>query len=310
MDVSVVVPTRNRSRLLGAALRSVLQQRDVSFEVVVVDEGSTDDTSAMLATIGDGRVRVVRHETPRGVSAARNHGADESRGEWVAFLDDDDLWAPGKLAIQLHAASAAGCDWAYTGAVNIDGRSSIVHGRPPLPPDEVMAVIRRYNAIPGGGSNVLVRRAALLRAGPFDTRLRNTEDWEMWIRLAKIGPPAWVCSPLLGYRVHPSNSSLDMDAIVAGARLIEALHDTTIDWGTLHRWLAESCLRTGRRAAAVAQFARAAVRNDALDVARDLAAIARRRVSGVWPVLGHPRPGHPAWIEEAAGWLREFEEED
>jgi glycosyltransferase involved in cell wall biosynthesis len=305
--VSVVVPTRNRSRLLAVTLRSVLRQRDVDLEVIVVDEASIDDTRRMLAGLGDPRVRTVRHETPHGVSTARNRGAAEAHGEWVAFTDDDDLWAPDKLARQVHAAQVADRDWSYAGSVNITDGFQIVHGVPPLPPEEVVAALPHYNAIPAGGSNVVVRRAALLRAGPFDTRLRNTEDWELWIRLAKAGPPAWVPSPLVAYRVHPSNSSLDIAEIVRGARLIEQLHHTTADWGRLHRWLAESCLRSGQRRAALGQFTRAARHGQARAVAHDLTVIARRRLRRR---PSRPRPagrGDPAWIEEAAGWLCELE---
>jgi glycosyltransferase involved in cell wall biosynthesis len=305
--VSVVVPTRNRSGLLAVTLRGVLSQHDVDLEVIVVDEASTDDTPEVLAGLGDPRVRVVRHETPRGVSTARNRGAGEARGEWVAFTDDDDLWAPDKLTRQVQAAQAADRDWSYAGSVNITDGFQIVHGLPPPPPEVVVTALPHYNAIPGGGSNVVVRRDALGRAGPFDTRLRNTEDWEMWIRLAKAGPPAWVCSPLLAYRVHASNSSLDIAEIVRGARLIEALHQTTADWGRLHRWLAESCLRTGQRRAALGQFARAALHGQARAVAGDLTLIARRRLR--WRPSGLRPAGRsdPAWIEQAAGWLRELE---
>ena len=305
--VSVVIPTRNRSKLLAITLGSVLRQRDVELEVIVVDEASTDDTRDVLAGLGDTRVRTVRHETPHGVSAARNRGAAEARGEWVAFTDDDDLWAPEKLARQIHAAEAADRNWSYAGSVNVTDDLQIVHGLPPPPPEEVVAALPRYNAIPGGGSNVVVRRETLLRAGPFDSRLRNTEDWEMWIRLAKAGPPAWVRSPLIGYRVHASNSTLDVAEIVRGARLIEQLHHTTADWGRLHRWLAESCLRTGQRRAALGQFARAAARGQARAVAHDLALTARRRLPRRYSAPQPAERSNPAWIEEAAGWLRELE---
>jgi glycosyltransferase involved in cell wall biosynthesis len=308
MDVSVVVPTRNRSALLAMTLRSVLHQQNVELEVIVVDEASTDDTPAMLAALGDARVRVIRHETPRGVSAARNRGAAEARGEWLAFLDDDDLWAPDKLARQLQAAQAVGRDWAYTGSVNITNHCRVVHGRPPLSPEEVMAALPGYNAIPGGGSNVAVRRATWLRAGPFDTRLRNTEDWEMWIRLAKHGPPACVSSPLLAYRVHSSNSSLDIGEIVRGTKLIEALHHTVADWGRLHRWLAESCLRRRQRKSALGHFIRAAVRGQARGVASDLGAILWRRVvQRILRFEGERTVSGDAWIAAAAAWLLEFE---
>jgi glycosyltransferase involved in cell wall biosynthesis len=306
--VSVVVPTRNRSQLLAWTLRSVLGQRGVDLEVIVVDEASTDDTPAMLAALGDTRVRVVRHDVARGVSAARNRGIAEVRGEWVAFIDDDDLWAPDKLARQLQAAHDAGSDWAYTGSVNISDGVQIVSGRPPLPPNEISAAIFRYNAVPGGGSNVVVRRTTLQRAGPFDTRLLNSEDWEMWIRFAKAGAPAWVCSPLMAYRVHSSNSSLNVGEIVRGARLIEHTHGTRIDWGRTHRWLAEVSLRTGRRKLALSQFARAAVRGQARGVASDMTAILRRRFGR--PTRAHSDAGASTgglWIAEAAAWLRELD---
>jgi hypothetical protein len=309
MQVSVVVPTRNRSRLLATTLRGVLRQRAVDLEVIVVDEASTDDTAAVIAAIADPRVRIVRHDTPRGVSAARNHGAEEAHGDWVAFLDDDDLWAPDKLASQLQAAADTGRDWAYTGSVNIVGPSRVVYGGPPPPPEQVVTAILRYNAIPGGGSNVVVRRTTLRRAGPFDTRLRNTEDWEMWIRLAKMGPPAWVCSPLMAYRVHSSNSSLNVAEVVRGAQLIEQLHATTVDWGRVHRWFAESYLRVGCRQQALRQFAMAAVRGQAQGVVSDLTEILRRRV-GRW--IGDYSRQAPAsgaaWLDEASVWLRELDD--
>jgi glycosyltransferase involved in cell wall biosynthesis len=307
VDASVVIPTRNRSALLAMTLRSVLHQRDVDLEVIVVNEASTDDTALKLATIGDSRVRVIHHDTPRGVSTARNHGAAAARGEWLAFVDDDDLWAPNKLARQIHAAEECGRHWAYTGSVNITGACHIVYGKPPLAPDEIVAALPHYNAIPGGGSNVAVRRDTWLSVGAFDSRLRNTEDWEMWIRLAKHGPPARVCSPLLAYRVHDANASLDIAEIVRGTKLIEALHQTRADWGRLHRWLAESYLRRGQRLAAVGQFMRAAFRGQAVEVAADLSNVVRRRVGRrfAWPPPGSR--SNDAWVATAAEWLREFE---
>ena len=93
-EVTVVVPTRNRASMLEQALRSVAGQRDVDLEAVVVDDGSTDDTQAVIAAMGDRRLRLIRHQRPQGVSTARNRGVADARGHWVAFLDDDDLWAP------------------------------------------------------------------------------------------------------------------------------------------------------------------------------------------------------------------------
>jgi glycosyltransferase involved in cell wall biosynthesis len=209
MDVSVVIPTRNRSALLAMTLRSVLRQKSVDLEVIVVDEASTDETATMLAAVTDTRLRVIRHDTPQWLAAARNHGAMEANGQWLAFIDDDDLWAPDKLVRQVEAAEQADRDWVYTGAVNIEGWR-IVHSRPPLPPEDTVAALPRYNPIPGGGSNVMWRRSMWMKVGPFDTRLRSAEDWEMSIRSARHGPPAWVRRPLIAKRVHEANMSLDV----------------------------------------------------------------------------------------------------
>ena len=132
--VAVVVPTRNRRRLLALTLRSVLAQAGVDLEVIVVDEASTDDTVEWLTTVADERIRLVRHATPQGVASARNHGAALADADWLAFVDDDDLWAPDKLSEQLRAAEACRADWVYTGSVNIAESCRIVYGRPPLTP--------------------------------------------------------------------------------------------------------------------------------------------------------------------------------
>ena len=286
-------------------LRSVLRQRDVNLEVIVVDEASTDDTPAMLAALHDSRVRVIRHDTPSGVANARNRAAAEAHGDWLAFVDDDDLWAPEKLVCQLQAAEQLGRDWAYTGGVVINMHGQILRVQRPLPPEEIVKALLRYHALPGGGSNIVVRRQAWQRAGPFDTRLRNTEDWEMCIRLAKQGPPAWVCSPLIARRLHHSNATLDLSEIVRGTQLIEAVHHTTADWGTLHRWFAHSCLRAGRRWAALGQFARAAVRGQPRAVAADLGAILQRVVAGgILASSAHNRDD--AWIAMATAWIHEL----
>jgi glycosyltransferase involved in cell wall biosynthesis len=308
IEISVVIPTHNRSAWLRLTLQSVLWQRDADLEVIVVDDGSTDDTARAVTALGDSRIRLLRHDTPRGVSATRNHGAAEARGEWLGFIDDDDVWAPDKLARQIRAARTTGRTWVYAGTVNVDDALRVIGGTSPPPPDEVSRLVRHCNVIPGGGSNVIVRRDEFERAGPFDLRLKNTEDWEMWIRLAKQGPPAWVPQPLLGYRVHSGNASLDVAAIFEGVTLIEDRHGTAVDRGVLHRWIAESCLRTGQRAEALKHMALATARGQGLLVAGDLSAILRRRVDRY---LGHEPSGgarvvNARWIIQAEEWLQEL----
>jgi hypothetical protein len=130
----------------------------------------------------------------------------------------------------------------------------------------------------------------------------------MWIRLSKLGPPAWVCRPLMARRIHGSNASLDTTEVVRGTRLIEALHHTTADWARLHRWMAQSSLRIGKRRTALIQFAKAAARGDLIGVAADLTAVIREHLPNV---MRRPaRSGTPPdelWISEAEVWLREFQ---
>ena len=287
------------------ALRSVLRQRDVDLEVIVVDDASTDDTPQMLAALSDVRVRVIRHDAPYGVATARNRAATEACGDWLAFLDDDDLWAPEKLVCQLQAAHQVGRDWVYTGAVVINLRGHIIRAQRPLPPEELVTALLTYYAIPGGGSNVVVRREAWQRAGPFDTRLRCTEDWELCLRLARHGLPAYVGSPLIARRIHQSNLTLDLAEIVRGTQLIEALHHTRADWGRLHQWFAHSSLRAGRRWAALGHFARAAVGGHGRAVASDLSAILQRIVAGRTPTSSN-RNRDDAWIGMASAWIQEL----
>lgn len=306
-SVSVVIPTRNRSRLLATTLTSVLWQRTVDLEVVVVEDASTDDTAEMVAGLGDPRVTLVRRDAPRGPSTARNEGAERTGGEWLAFCDDDDLWAPQKLAAQVRAVEESARDWVYVGSVNVGGALEAISGRPPPRPEDVVAAVPRYNAVPGGGSNVMVRRTLFADVGAFDERFPPCEDWELWIRVARAGPPASVPRPLMGYRLHEGSSSLDTDRILRSTRLIEEVHATTVDRGRLYRWLAESALRVGRRGEALRHLARAAAGGQAVGVTSDVLAILRRRAArALRGVPSGPSGAEQDWVAGASAWLEEL----
>jgi glycosyltransferase involved in cell wall biosynthesis len=308
IDVSVVVPTRDRSRMLEIALRSVMRQRDVQIEVIVVDDASSDDTPEVVAAFGEPRLRLLRNPVSTGPGEARNRGASEARGEWLAFLDDDDMWAPTKLSRQIGTATDGGSLWVYAGSVNVDDDLRIIHGRPPPDAEVVMATLRRSNAIPGGGSNVIVRRRAFEEIGGFDERFSPCEDWELWIRMMRLGPPAAVRDRLMAYRVHAGGRSRDVEAIVRAARRIELEHETTVDWGLFHRWLAQRSARGGDRGQALREFARAALAGQAREVGSDLVDLAR---AGLRRRLGRPPVergggGDVTWEDEAEGWLEEL----
>jgi glycosyltransferase involved in cell wall biosynthesis len=301
--VTVVVPTHDRSSLLRTTLRSVLAQRDVDLDVIVVDDGSTDSTPSVVVGFHDPRIRVIHNTESRGVSRARNRGISEATGEWISFCDDDDVWAPDKLAQQLGSARRLSRDWAYCGVVNVDDSLQPVSAPPVLSPDEVVARLPRYNAVAGGGSNVVVRRDLLARAGPFDPRLRNTEDWEMWLRLSRLGPPAMAERRLVGYRLHEGNASLDVDDILDGVRRIEEIHDTRVDRGRIHRWLAESCLRTGDRRRALRYWSVAAANGQAAAVLTDLRDVLRRRIASGHRGRDLDEVHRSEWAAEALPWL-------
>ena len=300
--VSVVIPTRDRSMRVRRALRSALRQRDIRLEVIVVDDGSSDGTGSMVAAIGDPRIRLVRHEVALGECAARNRGIAEASGTWIAFLDDDDLWAPDKLAQQLDALRATGRTWSYGGHVTVDDHLAVLSGSPPPPPEEVAASLTRYNAVPGSASNVVVASKLLTRVGPFDTELRRTPDWDMWLRLVREGLPAVVDRPLVAIAVHPGNASRDMDAMFRELDVIAARYDIRIDRARHHRWAAWASLIEGRRADAFRHYARAVTTGDPKSAIRALAVpipshwwFSRQRA----PVATAQDP----WIEEARAWL-------
>jgi glycosyltransferase involved in cell wall biosynthesis len=306
MLVSVVVPTRNRSRLLRTALRSVLRQRAADLEVIVVDEASTDDTTDVIAALGDRRLRVIRNDVPLGPNGARNRGAAEARGEWLAFVDDDDLWAPDKILRQIGAAEQSGRDWVYAGSVNVNDRLEVVHGVPPLAPEEVAAALPHYNAIPASASNVVIRREAFVGLAGFNEDLRACEEWELWLRLADRGLPAWVRSPLVAYRMHARSASLDVGAVLQGARALEQLHGAQIDWGRFHWWVAQLCLRNGLRGDALRAYGRAALAGRHREVGADLANAVRQMLHRRVGLAAPARRADAAWEAEAQRWLEEF----
>jgi glycosyltransferase involved in cell wall biosynthesis len=303
-DVSVIVPTRDRSSLLRSTLRSVLWQEDVSLEVIVVDDGSTDDTPAVVSSFGDARVRYLRHDRPHGVSVARNRGAEAARARWLGFVDDDDVWAPGKLAAQLAVAGSTGRGWVYTGSANVTLDDVVIGGAPPPPPDVVAQRLPRANAVPGGCSGVVLDAALLGGRPPFDPGYRHFADWDLWIRLARTGAPAAVRRPYVGYRVHAANASHDTDGMLAELDVIERRYGGPVDRLTFLRHVARVARRGGRRRQAFGYYLRAAELADIrylltafpVDVGGLLLGAVRR---------GSPRPARRTAAASNAGWIRE-----
>lgn len=212
--VSVVIPAYNAAWCVRTAVDSVLAQSCRDFEVIVVDDGSTDDTARVLASYGE-RIRVVTKPNG-GLSSARNAGIDAARGTFVAFLDADDRWFPDKLARQLalmaQRPTLAFCSTAAR-VEDPDGRAinewRCIHCDQPT----LEAIFGANAFVAGSGSAVLARREALTRAGPFDESLRSLEDIDMWMRLAAIGEYACVDEPLAVILRHPDSMSRNLDVM-------------------------------------------------------------------------------------------------
>jgi glycosyltransferase involved in cell wall biosynthesis len=188
-DVSVVIATYNRAACLPRAIASVLAQEGVRFELIVVDDASTDGTRAYLATLGDPRIRVILSERNLGPSGARNLGLAAARAEIVAFLDSDDTYRPGRLAVPL-AAFAADPDLVcvLSSAVKFDRAGPREARIPPVrlaPAAFEWALIA--DLIPVEATSMTIRRAPALAVGGFCPTLRLTEDREFLIRLARTG---------------------------------------------------------------------------------------------------------------------------
>lgn len=245
--VSVVIPTRNRLPLLAQTLHTVLAQ-NVDLEVIVVDEGSSDDTPTWLAEHADPRVRTIRHDTAKGLSEARNAGIAAANGTWLGFVDDDDLWLPNKLSDQLAAAQRQNADWAFGGELVFSAEGPRLLRTRVSPPDTV-ARLPWSNIVPGGGSNVIVTRDVLRRVGGFDASINIAADWDLWIRLLDLTQPAVVTWPVLAYRIHDDNMSKNTDAMLDGIRIIEDRYrhvrdGEPLDW-TIYEWLGMRALRSG-----------------------------------------------------------------
>lgn len=262
-EVSVVIPTRNRWPMLSThALPSALAQEDVELEIVVVDDASDDGTADRVEAVGDPRIRVVRNEVNRRLPASRNVGAARARGVWLAFLDDDDLWAPRKLRAQLDVANATGVAWVYAQCIVVDGEGGPVDIHPFPQPDELGALLLGGNHVPGGGSNVIVRADSFRELGGFDEGLRFFEDWDLWLRLVQATPPA-TCAELLVARVEHGGNMLFRDRadVRADFERVLAKQGPVTDAQRLAvaEWMAHEHMRAGLHLRAAALYARAGV---------------------------------------------------
>lgn len=241
--VSVVVATNRGGEFLDEALRSVVEQSYPRWELIVVDDGSAAPDAIADVVARHRGVRLVRQE-PAGVSVARNVGVAESNGVYCAFLDDDDLWTPDRLALQVAALEAEpGAVLAYGRVAGIDAEGRVVMAGDQSAAPDIHAVFdgRRVPQF----QSALIRRRSLVRVGGFHSGLRLAEDLDLILRLARDGRFVFVDAELAQYRRHATNVTAAYRPLAKSVDAVARLHAVRAELdgdGTLHD------LRARRRA--------------------------------------------------------------
>lgn len=308
-SVSAVISTYNRSHYLRWTLGAVLNQQHVDFEVVVVDNGSSDDTQARLATLNDSRMRVIRNPVSLGGIGGRNTGIAAAQGDWIGILDDDDLWAPDKLAAQFAAAEAAQRHWVYAGGVYIDEVNAVVHGRPPVAPEQAAEELPVNWCLPGGISNVLWCKDKLDADGLLDSRLSFTADWDVALRLLRQGPPAAVQRPLVAYRQHGDNAShmaaTQQDQIgIMERKFADLRNGRALPVGPQYRFMGSQALIRNDRMSALKAYGQALRHGDLRSLLRAPALAVPR---GLHPRLRRLLLSDGPWVRDGEQWIAEVQ---
>ena len=201
--VSVIIATFNRSRFIRESIESVLSQTFNDYELIVVDDGSTDNTRAIVAGYG-GRIRYF-YKDHANQSAALNFGISQAEGEYIAFLDDDDLWLPEKLEKQMRIIDADRSVGLVAGEiyqVDVEGKITYHWGRRYSNP-VTFKFLFDYNVV--NHSAALARKSLIVQAGGFDETLLTTQDYDLWLRVSKLCKVHYINEPLAKIRIHPGN---------------------------------------------------------------------------------------------------------
>lgn len=212
-EIDVIIPVFNGEAYVAASVRSALDQTVSPRRVIVVDDGSTDGTGALMARLAEQDARVLcLSRANAGVSAARNAGIAASSAPFIAFLDSDDIWLPEKLERQIEAFERGGPEtgFVHSSYFFIDAQGKRLSDSTVVPPkqrgDIFMPVLLEGYVLSGSASSVLVRRDVLDKAGYFDDRLFYGEDWDLWIRLARISKVDFTPEAVVGIRVHDQSA--------------------------------------------------------------------------------------------------------
>jgi glycosyltransferase involved in cell wall biosynthesis len=223
--VSVVIPTYQREEFLRKALLSVQQQSYENYEVWVVNDhpSSRQEVEKVVRDLKDKRFNVLHHRESRGGNAARNTGIERSKGEIIAFLDDDDEWKPQKLERHVHAHLEKEVAVVYSDA-DVVWENGFMVARTqtcPLPEEPVREAMKVGDFCPATTSAVTVQRYGFVQQGNFDGQLVSFQDWDMWYRLARSCKFHRIAEPLVIFRQHlEPRTSKDVKRRMAGLKQI------------------------------------------------------------------------------------------
>ena len=210
--ITIIIPTFNREKFIGAAIRSVLEQSFQEFEIIVVNDGSTDGTAEIVRSFSTDKLRYIYQEN-HGRSSARNHALRLARGRYIAFLDSDDLYLPGKLEMQVSYLDAyPDVGMVYTSAFCMDENGKLNDYRYDA---KVSGWIYRdvafFRPVTITLPTVMVRRDVFDKVGNFDERMERFEDTDMWRRIAKRFLVHAIPTPTCYLRTHQGNALAGQD---------------------------------------------------------------------------------------------------
>lgn len=224
--VSVVIPVYNRADLVGATIQSVLDQQDVPFEIVLVDDASTDDLRTTVARFPGAPLTVLHHAVNGGAAVARNSGIKVAQGEWVAFLDSDDIWLPGKLSQQLtflrQRNLVGGCTDYYIRRAADKSEAEERH----LDYGESLGLGDLvWGCYVSPGATLMVRRDIWAEIGSFDADYRRFEDWDWLMRFSRLHRLGMLAKPLSCVRF---SAPAPRHQVVEGLERLQRMHEAAL----------------------------------------------------------------------------------
>ncbi|MGC9526204.1 MAG: glycosyltransferase [Limnospira sp.] len=220
--ISVIIPVYNGEMTIRETIKSVLNQTFTDFELIVINDGSTDSTLDAIAQISDPRLQTFSYPNA-GANVSRNRGLAKSSGQYISFIDADDLWTPDKLESQYQALQEnpdAGLAYSWTDCIDESSQFLRPDSRATFSGDVLAPMLLAYFL--SNGSNPLIRRQVFLELGGFDETLTFAQDWEMYLRVARHYPFAVVPKPQVLYR--QSASAMSMNVVKKEVAVIQVIN--------------------------------------------------------------------------------------